>query len=198
MDKLNKWLTPVNTILIAGLLFVVLVGGNQSASFGATGTRFPNGISADSTSPVAGELRGTTLTLTSNAAVSGTSIAVGGITYTTSKATMTSGTSTPCAIASPAATTTLLLFTFKQTTATSSAVYWDFATSTTAYATTSVFASRTALASTQNTYSVVGGREQDSIVSPSTYVVAKAGGSNTTNNLITIAGTCTAVFVDSE
>lgn len=34
------------------------------AMFGASGTRMPNGISADSTSPVAGQLRGTTLTIT--------------------------------------------------------------------------------------------------------------------------------------
>jgi hypothetical protein len=38
---------------------------------GASGTRFPNGISADSTSPSAGEVRGTTLTSTGAATVGG-------------------------------------------------------------------------------------------------------------------------------
>jgi hypothetical protein len=59
-NKIHEW---VNTALIVVLLVMGLVGNNQS-SFGATGTRFPNGLSADSTSPVAGELRGTTLTIT--------------------------------------------------------------------------------------------------------------------------------------
>jgi hypothetical protein len=39
--------------------------------FGASGSRFPNGISADSTSPSAGQLRGTTLTTTGAATVGG-------------------------------------------------------------------------------------------------------------------------------
>lgn len=43
----------------------------DSMSLGASGTRFPNGVSADSTSPIAGEVRGTTLTLTGAATVSG-------------------------------------------------------------------------------------------------------------------------------
>lgn len=38
---------------------------------GASGSRFPNGISADSTSPSAGQVRGTTLTVTDDATVSG-------------------------------------------------------------------------------------------------------------------------------
>lgn len=42
-----------------------------SGVFGASGSRFPNGISADSTSPSAGEVRGTTLTATGAATVGG-------------------------------------------------------------------------------------------------------------------------------
>lgn len=41
-----------------------LFGASQGEELGASGTRFPNGISADSTSPSAGEVRGTTLTVT--------------------------------------------------------------------------------------------------------------------------------------
>jgi len=44
------------------VLVAVLVGGNQPEQLG--GTRFPSGISADSTSPISGEVRGTTLTVT--------------------------------------------------------------------------------------------------------------------------------------
>lgn len=55
-------------ILAAVVLVVIAIGGYFSPvvepSFGVTGTRFPNGLSADSTSPVAGEVRGTTLTFT--------------------------------------------------------------------------------------------------------------------------------------
>lgn len=61
MNKYHNW---INTGLIAVVLILVLIGGNQSGNFGATGTRFPNGISADTTSPVSGEVRGSTLTIT--------------------------------------------------------------------------------------------------------------------------------------
>lgn len=42
------------------------VSGGESGelTFGASGTRFPNGVSADSTSPSAGQVRGTTQTIT--------------------------------------------------------------------------------------------------------------------------------------
>ena len=39
--------------------------------FGANGTRFPNGISADDTSPIDGQIRGTTLTLTGTSTLQG-------------------------------------------------------------------------------------------------------------------------------
>ena len=49
-------------------IIVVFIGsmlvGNQSAELGASGTRFPNGLSADTTSPVAGQVRGGTFTFT--------------------------------------------------------------------------------------------------------------------------------------
>ena len=64
MNKIHEW---VNTAGILLVVILVLVGGNQSVptgDFGASGSRFPSGISADSTSPSAGEVRGTTLTIT--------------------------------------------------------------------------------------------------------------------------------------
>lgn len=67
MEIKHNW---INTALIVAVLILVLVGGNnQSDSFG--GTRFPNGISADNTSPIAGEVRGTTLTITGAATFQG-------------------------------------------------------------------------------------------------------------------------------
>lgn len=53
----------------------LLVGDNQpeADSFGG-GSRFPSGISADDTSPVSGEVRGTTLTITSGSLFGATSI----------------------------------------------------------------------------------------------------------------------------
>lgn len=75
MNKIHNW---VNTALIGAVLLLVLVGGNQSAGFGATGTRFPNGLSADSTSPSAGEVRGTTFTVT-GASTFGTTGSFGGL-----------------------------------------------------------------------------------------------------------------------
>lgn len=52
--------------------FTVEGGEEVAGMLGASGTRFPNGVSADSTSPSAGELRGTTLTITGNSALTGT------------------------------------------------------------------------------------------------------------------------------
>ena len=49
---------------------------------GASGTRFPNGISADTTSPIAGEVRGTTLTVSGESQLS--TVVAGGSVYTTS------------------------------------------------------------------------------------------------------------------
>lgn len=61
------WLAVVAVAIIAvTALFLPLSGG---LSFGASGTRMPNGISADTTSPVAGELRGADLTLTDDAVI---------------------------------------------------------------------------------------------------------------------------------
>lgn len=54
----------LTAILVSVMLFVTGLVGNQSASDDLAGTRFPNGLSADGTEPSAGEVRGTTLTVT--------------------------------------------------------------------------------------------------------------------------------------
>ena len=68
------------TLVYGGILIAIVIAVGayfvpQTAApeFGATGTRFPNGLSADSTSPSAGQVRGTTLTVTSNSAFGSTS-----------------------------------------------------------------------------------------------------------------------------
>ena len=63
---LGKILIAITIIAVLGLFFPLV----QSGMLGA-GTRFTNGLSADSTSPVAGEVRGTTLTITSTSAFTG-------------------------------------------------------------------------------------------------------------------------------
>lgn len=79
------------TVVYGGILIaiVIAVGGyffpQIQTAFGASGTRFPNGISADTTSPVAGEVRGTDLSITDDATVSGGSMTV----TTTNSATST-------------------------------------------------------------------------------------------------------------
>lgn len=63
-------------IILAVIAIVIgslaMVGGNSSQPLGA-GTRFPNGISTDATSPTSGQIRGTTLTLTGASTLSGIS-----------------------------------------------------------------------------------------------------------------------------
>lgn len=74
---MKEYLKIVVVAVVAGLLagaVVALVGGNKSQPLGQSGTRYINGISADSTSPVAGEVRGTTLTITGAATLSGATV----------------------------------------------------------------------------------------------------------------------------
>lgn len=70
MNKIISWVAL--GLGIVAILIAVVGGNNQPQtpiSVGASGTRFPNGISADSTSPAVGEVRGTTLTTTGAAVV---------------------------------------------------------------------------------------------------------------------------------
>lgn len=66
-------ITSAITAIIVALVVVSLVGGNPD---NLGGSRFPSGISADSTLPSAGQVRGTTLTATG--ALTGASGALSG------------------------------------------------------------------------------------------------------------------------
>lgn len=74
----------IKNILVTALIAIVvviganvLVGDNQGVG---AGSRFPNGISADSTSPSAGEVRGTTLQVDNGSAT--TSVIIDKVCYT--------------------------------------------------------------------------------------------------------------------
>lgn len=105
----------------------------------------------------------------------------------------TSGTTTPCAILSPSATSTLLSFTFMPTVGTTTASTLTLATSTTAYATTSALAGASAVSYTPTrAYSWAAGKD-DSIVYPSTYLVlGLAAGTASGGHVMT--GVCVANF----
>lgn len=66
MNFIKEWSGTVALIAI-----VLVLGFSSSPSFGASGTRFPNGVSADTTSPITGEVRGTTLTITGASTLTG-------------------------------------------------------------------------------------------------------------------------------
>ena len=87
MEKFTKYV-PFATLALVVVIALMLVGGNQSASAGASGTRFPNGISADSTSPSAGQVRGTTLTTTGVATLASATV-TGTLTQSTTNAATT-------------------------------------------------------------------------------------------------------------
>ena len=63
---MNKFITGVIGLVAITALIISLakVGGNSqpAADLGASGTRFPNGISANNVSPAVGQIIGTTLT----------------------------------------------------------------------------------------------------------------------------------------
>ena len=87
-NYINK--ETVIAVVIAIILFLggMAVGGksSQSLNLGQSGTRFPSGISADTTSPSTGEVRGTTLAITSTSVLSGAatiaSVDITGATFT--------------------------------------------------------------------------------------------------------------------
>jgi len=116
------------------------------------------------------------------------------ITLSVERQSMTSGTTTPCAILSPAATTTLESFTMSLSTGTSTAPTITLATSTTAYATTSVIVTQAIGAG--RPFSWASG-VNNSLISPSTYVVLGAAGIGGTGGFVW-AGTCTAKFLETQ
>lgn len=113
---------------------------------------------------------------------------------------LTTGTTTPCAIQSPSATSTLEWTDADITTATSTAITWTIATSTTAFATSSVLTQFTPV--TSSLYTLVWYPTTTSgallatstgLLPPSSWVVFGASGIVGTGGLVT-SGSCQAVF----
>ncbi len=75
MNDLTKKVLVIVLALLLGGFVGFLVGNNQPEEpAGASGSRYPNGVSADTTSPVAGEVRGTTFTSTGAATFASASV----------------------------------------------------------------------------------------------------------------------------
>lgn len=125
----------------------------------------------------------------------------GGVSEYKAKASLTTATTTPCALQSPSATSTLISAGIQLTVSSSTATIWDIARSATPYATTTAFgtaynvgASKTAFinASTSPTSSA------PEVFAPNTYLVfgARAGitAGDTAGTGFVPAGVCHATF----
>jgi hypothetical protein len=112
-----------------------------------------------------------------------------GITFTPTRKTLTSATTTPCAILSPSSTSTIESVVFNITTATSTTGVFTLATSTTPYATTSLIATFTVTSGAQATLNWDGGNN-NALVAPNTYIVFGVQG---VPYGFTYGGTCSAV-----
>lgn len=144
---------------------------------GAIGTRFPNGLSADTTSPVAGQVRSTTLTTTGAATIGGLATLDAGQLRSYTNSTSTSATAQTLVVADVAGYDTVLMTpTIGATTltffASSTAASWlpvagdtqetCFVNSTTTATATLIFAAGTGIdletaSSTRTDLTVVGG-----------------------------------------
>ena len=141
MNKKILW-SVLALVAIAIGAWIVVGGNNQpqtpseNQNLGASGTRFPNGISADTTSPVPGEVRGSTTTITTGYTVLNGADFSGKQTSFTSSA----GTSTNWAVppAYSAATSTILGLYCRSTTSTSTAMNVYVATTTNPLGTTTL------------------------------------------------------------
>lgn len=113
---------------IAELVAEKLMGSIPTEGvFGASGTRFPNGISADSTSPSAGQLRGTKLNITSTSTLGDLSSVVVDGTFADATTTVF------CSLNPYSVTSTVDLAYLEVTTPATSTVSYTVATSTTAF-----------------------------------------------------------------
>lgn len=68
IEKLKEW---SGVIVLLAILLTWIVPSPSEMNLAGNGSRFPNGISADSTSPIDGEVRGTTYTFTSTGTITG-------------------------------------------------------------------------------------------------------------------------------
>ncbi len=206
---MNKFITGVIGLVAITALIISLakVGGNsqpvESGDFGSTGTRFPNGLSTNTTSPVPGELRTTTLTVTGTSTIATTTSS--GVSTVTRGTTSLVTASTTHWATQPMASSTLASA-FCSLTGSTTASVIGFAKASTAFATTTVLATTTIAANAQGsinalattTFNAVGsvlGRlsVNDRYFGPSDFLVLwQEGGAVGTFSPV---GRCEAVFL---
>ncbi len=123
MKFIKEWAGVVAVVILVITNVLPLFGGQN---LGASGTRFPNGLSADSTSPTSGQVRGTTFTSTSLATFA-SAVVTGSFTQSTSNsATTTAAVGCIQTTATSTATPVFLTFTPHVGTTTTSGVVSDF------------------------------------------------------------------------
>lgn len=117
----------------------------------------------------------------------------GVVRWITRKASVSAST-TPCAIKSPAATSTLVLGSFRIASTSASATYVEIGRATTAYATTTSLGGAVVAAGAQGTLTslrtAAGGFNLSETFPPNTWFVVKVGGAAPTQ----IGGVCQATF----
>jgi len=129
MNKIISWIALA--VAVIALVFAVVGGNDQPQELGS-GTRFPNGISADATAPAAGELRGADLTLTDDATIAGRSLTL--TTSNTSTSTFSGGciqttaTSTQTPIRFMIGSTVVASSTYTGVTTSNGVVHWGYGT----------------------------------------------------------------------
>ena len=143
----------------------------------------------------------TTSSVTAGNLVVTNAIVQSGITTTMVRQTLVSGTSTPCAIATPLATSTVENFSMNITTATSSAITWEVGTSTTAYATTTSMLSAVAVGAAAQ-YTIAYAGQNGNVASSGNYIVvgptAATAASTGAYTSIILGGTCEATFISAN
>jgi len=144
--------------------------------------------------PKSGGVQATTDITTSNftTLASANGISNGGVYITAARISMTQGTTTPCAIQSPNATTSLQSASALFTVASSTTNVITIATSTNAFATTSLGVTANIASGAQGTINFAG--TNASVLAPSTWVVVGMAGGLGGASLNVPVGVCTATF----
>jgi hypothetical protein len=122
-------------------------------------------------------------------------LTVGGVTEFRTQTALTLSTSTPCAIQSPSATSTLFRAQLRVASTSASATYLEFGKATSAYATTTSLGIATLGANAQGTFTFATATlatnliDQPFVFAPNTWFVAKIAGNTQ------ISGVCQTMFV---
>lgn len=170
---------------------------------GASGTRSPHGVSADETSPITGELRGTTLNITGTAAFADTDVVF-------RRSTMGTATSTICALQSHTTATSTLEWGSVQfdVSSTTDDIYAEAAKSVNSYNTTTQIRLESITAATQETFIIATSTAETApgalvqtnrTFAPGEYLVVRGrGGAGVNADLFTPTGVCSATFRSTE